>query len=86
MASEKRCDASRTLITGIDAGEGALILDSGGYRIRIEVIDWPTDLGSERPNLRWEALRRMIEGHTDEPRIEGADEDVLDLAPRQEAS
>ena len=77
MASELRCDASNSLITGIDAGEGPMILESGGYRLRIEVLAWPEELGPERPNLRWEMVRRMIEGHTDEPRIEGDDDDVL---------
>lgn len=83
MASEKRCDASHTLITGIDAGQGPIILESGGYEIRVEVTGWPEELGPDRPNLRWEAVRRMVEGHTDDPRIEGDDDDVLDLASRK---
>lgn len=84
MASEKRCDASQALITGIDAGEGPMILESGEYTIRVEVIGWPDDIESERPNLRWEMVRRMIEGYTDDPRLEGEDDDdVLDLASRK---
>ena len=85
MASELRCDASHTLITGVDAGEGPMIVESGGYTFRVELVGWPEELGTERPNLRWEAVRRMIEGHTEEPRIEGEDADVLDLPSRKKA-
>ena len=90
MASEKRCDASHFLIIGIDAGEGPMILNSGGYTFRVEVVAWPGDDSNgeeiERPNLRWEAVRKMIETHTEDPRIEGDDDDkdVLDLPSRKD--
>ena len=86
MASEKRCDASNRTITGIDAGEGPMILKSADYTFRVEVTGWPDELGPERPNLRWEAVRLMIERHTDDPRIEcDEDEDVLELSSRKQA-
>ena len=81
MASEKRCDASHYLITGINAGEGPMILKRAGYTIRIEVLGGP---GPDVPDLRWDAVRLMIGEHTDEPRMEGdEDEDVLDLPSRK---
>ena len=92
MASEKRCDASNFLIAGVDAGEGPMILKSGDYTFRVEVIAWPADDSNgdeiERPNLRWGAVRKMIEQHTDDPIVEGDDDDegVLDLAARKAES
>ena len=88
MASELRCDASHFLIAGIDAGEGPMILRSGGYTFRVEVIAWPGEDSPgpvERPNLRWEAIRMMIAEHTDDPGLEGEDDDddVVDLASRK---
>ena len=86
MSSEKRCDASNFLIKGIDAGAGPIILKSGGYTIRVEVTGWPEELGPERPNLSWESVRRMMEAlGEDEPKIEGDEEDVLELASRNQA-
>ena len=85
MASEIRCDASGFLIKGIDAGSGPLIVKSGGYAFRVDVVRWPDELGPERPNLSWESVRRMIEAHgKDEPELEGDDDDgVLNLPSRK---
>ena len=86
MAQEKRCDATHALIIGIDAGEGPMTVESGGYVLRVEVIGWPDELGPERPNLRWEAVRRLIEGHTDDPRLEGGDDAGVVKLPRKKAA
>lgn len=82
MASEKRCDASHYLITGINAGDGPMILECAGYAIRVEVFGGP---GPDRPDLRWDAVRLMIGEHTDDPKLEAdEDEGVLDLNSRKD--
>ncbi len=88
MATELRCDATHAKIVGVDAGSGPLILGCPDYTIKVEVIAWRDDFDRDgkRPNLRWEAVRRMIEAHTDEPVLERDREaDVIELRERRDA-
>lgn len=87
MATEKRCDATHALITGVDAAAGPVILECPDYVIRVEIVAWPgVTSPPRRPNLRWEAVRRMIEAHTHEPVIEGnEDVDVISLKEKRGA-
>jgi len=69
MAFEKRCDRTRMVIVGADAGEGPLIVrDPDGYTIRIEVIEGPNH--PERPHLRVQAVKDMIAAATPVPEEE----------------
>ena len=86
MAAEKSCDRTGARIVGLDAGEGPMIIKSDGYVIRVEVIASPPDI-EHPPNLRWDAVRRMIEAHTDDPAPESEDDgdDVLPMEARKPA-